>query len=363
MVEPEKYRFDDALSGKFIGDIDAICIALINAGSLQFSQVDASLSSPLLRWLGFRLRAIEPRKREIIYSRAFPRVLPAQAVPALEEIKRRIRVGDDISGYQSDKAYKNDVSNRRKKYRTDLMWANWGIHHLHLSLLEMPDELGFKPRADYLLFCIFDDETVVFLDVRAHREAYVFCNTEIVKNLIETCPDYAARFELIGLLPSRESYSAEETKTLWRVGMSTPIEVNGKVYMGTGGGITNAATPLRVMHCASEVKRCVRNLAEAVARPDEAVARPDEAVQTHVRGLSIHEPQFELALTEKGIVIYEAQSTVAWCKPSSASGVKNGANALAELNQHVLPDWLLWRVFRTFPESKVSLVLPGESQQ
>lgn len=321
---------------RFIKDLDDICASLIKAGSIRFNGSDPSLSSPLMRWLDFRLRMIEPRKRVIAYSRDFPRVLPAQAIPALEEIKRRIRVGEDIGSYQSARLLAHDVSGKKKKNRTDFMWANWGIHHLHLSLIDTPGSSGFKPRADYLLFCVFDNETAAFLDIRRHDETDVFSNPDIVENLIKTFPDYAAQFELNGVLPGNERYSSAELKRLWRAGISTPMEVNGKVYMGPGGGVSTAATSTRATGIAIRIRALVRELADAVMAPDGSI-------QEHVRSLGVLKPQFELALTEKGIVIYEAGSTFAWCKPREDCAMKTDMNALAELNQRLLPDWLVRR--------------------
>lgn len=50
--------------------------------------------------------------------------------------------------------------------RTDLLWADWGIHHFHLTKSENLDENGFCKRSDFLLFAIVRNDCVYFLDVK-----------------------------------------------------------------------------------------------------------------------------------------------------------------------------------------------------
>ena len=121
---------ETALADKFQRNIDDIATNLIGAFSLKFKQEVGNLSNPLLRWLDFRYRYIDPMPRPVVYSNKFPKQnLPKSARQGLKHIRRLIEKGKDINPYQGrGLMLRNDISGEKKDARTDLLWADWGTH-------------------------------------------------------------------------------------------------------------------------------------------------------------------------------------------------------------------------------------------
>src|ERR1019366_7293563 len=137
-------------------DIDRIVNELIDDYGLRYEQEVANLSDPLLRGLDFVLRYIRPVPRTILVSNKFPKQLDAGTERALHRLEQLIQEGGDINPYQSKGLIlHNDTSGSKRQQRTDLLWADWGIHHLHLDDTPIPNGSYFSDRnSDWLLFCM-----------------------------------------------------------------------------------------------------------------------------------------------------------------------------------------------------------------
>jgi hypothetical protein len=132
----------------FIQDAESIAKTLIELFSLKYSEETPELANPILRWLDFRLRYIDPLPREVVFSRRFSeRNLSAESNAALKIIVDLIRSGGDINPYQGrGLILRHDTSGDKKDSRTDLLWADWRIHHLHLSPKPIPSDRYFLIR-------------------------------------------------------------------------------------------------------------------------------------------------------------------------------------------------------------------------
>jgi hypothetical protein len=148
----------DDLRIRFCNELDEICELFISSFGLSHSKEEANLSSPLFRWMDFRLRYIDPIPRKIIYSDKFSKKLPPHIQRALGGLEVKIRMGEDINPYQSKGIISNDVSAKKKANRTDRLWADWKIHHLHLTENEPPIGEYFVPRSGWQLFAIIEGE-------------------------------------------------------------------------------------------------------------------------------------------------------------------------------------------------------------
>src|ERR1700760_4942015 len=112
---------------------DKIAKQLIAGFGLTHDEAVEHLSRPLLRWFDFRLRIIDPHPRAILFSDRFPNQLNEPYSTAFQELVRAILNGKDVNGFQSKGIVRGDSSSRTRSNRTDLLWADWGIHHLHIS--------------------------------------------------------------------------------------------------------------------------------------------------------------------------------------------------------------------------------------
>jgi len=178
MNSPSEHELDS----EFQRNIDSIATSLIEVFSLKFKQDIPNLSSPLLRWLDFRFRYIDPQPRQIVFSYKFPnRKLPIDTKKALKKLERLIKQGQDINPNQGrGLILRNDISGERKEARTDLLWAYWGIHHFHLSNAPIPADQYFSRSADYLLFCLVGGNLIAFIDVLRHPDKEGFANPELI---------------------------------------------------------------------------------------------------------------------------------------------------------------------------------------
>lgn len=60
---------------------------------------------------------------------------------------------------------RSDSSGKNRNERSDLLWADWGIHHLHVAEKQTDNAAYFSARADYLLFVMFGRDVALFVDV------------------------------------------------------------------------------------------------------------------------------------------------------------------------------------------------------
>jgi len=215
---------ENDLNAEFQKNIDSIAAELIGTFSLKFKQEVPHLSNPLLRWLDFRFRYIDPQPRQIVFSRKFPkRKLPASTKAALKKISMLITSGIDINPYQGrGLTLRNDFSGERRETRTDLLWADWGIHHFHLSNEPIPTEQYFSRPADYLAFCLVGGNVVAFIDILPHPNKEGFANPELIQTVASSWPEYMKQFRLNGIDPGHE-HTQSEIKTLRTAGLTPGI--------------------------------------------------------------------------------------------------------------------------------------------
>ena len=324
------------LSHTFIDDLDGIATNFIETFGLKHTAQVSHLSEPLFRWLDFRLRYIDHRPREVIYSNQFPKKMNEAAEKSFQYIIRKIQNGEDINPYQGKGLIiHHDTSGNRRQNRTDLLWAEWGIIHLHLCDKPIPSGQYFSERSKWLLFALVGTDYFATIDIRDHNEINLFENNELIEILGQTWPELLEPYELKSVLSPTVSPSPVERKMLRKSGLSGFITIGAKTYMGPGMGITNASTSNRVSISATNVRRYAKELARVVSDFDSEF-------QVDVRAEKITSPKFNLCITPLGMAVYETNLDKAWLLPKK---VPNSTfNYIADLNDLVAPDWAVKRV-------------------
>lgn len=311
---------------RFDNELTAIAANLVRAFRLRHSKRTPHLSDPLLRWLDFADRYIPARPRHVLLSSQFPKALPDHVAQNLRTLVQRLEDGADINSHQGSGLTKHsDMSAPNGHRRTDLLWADWGIHHLHIS---PPTDEGYAARSGWLLFCRFEADQVALLDVKRHGKSESFTALSLVEQLVKDWPDYMEQFRLPGLLPGAP-LTDQQVHELRRAGVHAPVQFAGACYIGPGLGITSAATATRVTIAADRIRVAVRRLADAVLDPQSQFAL--EAVKDQVA-----DPVYNLDLTERGLVVYESSSTTEFTLPRDRS-----AGDLARMHVDLIPDWCL----------------------
>ena len=322
---------ESQLVSSFSADIDKMVTEFINDYGLKYEEEEKGLASPLLRWLDFVARYIEPRPRQIVLSNNFPKKLDPTAEQAIHQLESAIKQGADINPYQSKGLIlHNDTSGKKRQQRTDLLWADWGIHHLHLTTNPVDPKSYFSDRSEWLLFCIVGFDHIGFVDVRNHNEQDLFSDSDLILSIIDSWPEVMEKYKLNGVSPASPLPTASEMSQLRKAGITTYVQANGSIYMGPGRGITTASTAARISLLEIDIKRYLRELAKMVL--DES---GEFSIDAKTAG--INKPDFRLAATVRGLAVYESFQNKAYILPRISNVGRN--SFLAQLHELVLPEW------------------------
>lgn len=337
-VQDTKIRFHQS-----VNKISADLIALYQ---LQFKAEVPHLSDPLARWLDFRLRYVDPVPRQVLVAKHLTTHLPRAVEAGLSVLTEKLTKGLDVNSYQSKGLIQfNDSSGKKRAKRTDLLWASWGVTHLHITDLPVPAGEYFSPRRssdgdEMLLFCFFTHDAVLFIDVADHKQEGLFEDQRLMQILHDNWPQYLERFKLHGLLPSRQPFSNTECKAIWKSGGTTSLQFDGQVFMGPGMGLTNASTSLRVRQAMSELRWWAGSFAEFACDPEEPVV-------VAVRKFGIDDPEFDLCMTPHGLAVAEQSGRVAMTFPR---GKADQISIICERMENLLfPNWALEKVLAVYP--------------
>jgi len=322
-------NIENRVARGFLLNLDTIATDLVHSFGLKHEKRTENLNDPLLRWLDFRLRYVDPKPRKVLLSNKFPKKMSEDVNRALTHVIHLIERGENINPYQGKGlVLHHDISGTKRQKRTDLLWADWGIIHLHLT--EIP--------ICWLLFGIPADDFFAVIDIRSHGEDDVFSNPELMEIMVKSWPQMMERRELKGVISPSESdvFDSKEHKRLRQSGVSALIAIGRKVYVPPGMGVTTASTPVRVTLAMDAARKYVRDLASLVCISDGEF-------QAEVRARGIEEPCFTLCMTPRGMAVYELHLDKAWLLPRKKAGYES--NYLADLQGLVAPEWARERLF------------------
>lgn len=319
----------EELKEQLLIDVESIATQLNEGFGLSHKRQSAAQPA-LVRWMDFRLRWIDPRPRVVHLSNRFPKTLDNSTGGALRALTEAIRNGDDVNPFQSKGLLRTDSSSTRRPDRTDLLWADWGIHYLHVT--EKRGKEGyFSARSDYLLFVWFGNDYALLLDLLPHSgDALRFSREEIIRIVAQNWPEVLAPFELPGRSLER-SATDEERHMLRRAGVDSLLSLEGKLYFSPGYGVTSASTPGKVTHHVFRLRQNVHAIADYILEPSGQFL-------TMVPEASRSSSHFSLQLTRAGIVIYEKQTDHGWTFPVAKMDGPN--TVFQELSDALAPPWV-----------------------
>lgn len=314
---------------KFASDLDRITTQLIASYGLKFNQNISNLSEPLLRWVDFRLRLIEPKPRKIVFSNKLPiKNLSVQVNTGLAKLEKAIKSGKDINPYQSKGLIKfNDTSGKSNAKRTDLLFADWNIHHLHITDKAIVKDEYFSARDctngdGKLLFCLILDDVVGYIDIKDHSDNDLFSDKSIIETAIKSWPEYYDKFLVNGILPSGKQFTNSEIGSLRNNGINVLLEVENKIY--SLGGITSASTHTKATFYVDKISSWIDDVADFV---DDS----NGECQSYLKFNDITMPVFSLELTPKGICVFEETTNTAFNFPKSNNN----------FFEFIFPSWML----------------------
>jgi hypothetical protein len=148
-----------------------------------------------------------------------------------------IEAGSDLTPHLSRgvaTAYEPD-GDRKKVWRRsdrDLLIAEWGVHHLHLS--STVESHGFVERADDLLFAMFTPTDAYLIGIYPHGSWGL---TEMLEIVVRNWPDDGLMLSSNFVIGLAQKWTDEERLQLRKAGISSAmIELDGKVWAPTALG-------------------------------------------------------------------------------------------------------------------------------
>jgi len=321
---------------QFQADIEELAHDLVRAYGLTFTATGQTADDKVLyRWMDYRLRHIATQPREVKKSSRFPVPnLPAEIKQALSEIEARFANGEDVNPYLSKTTIGNDISSSKSQRRTDGLWADWRIHHIHLTTAPVAPGQRFSARSDWLLFVMVYDDTVAFIDVRSHNESDLWTQDDLLKTFIDSWPEQAEPYRINGMRVVSGPKSSNDIKLLRNAGVTVPVEHKGEHYFGLGGGVTSAVTSTAVSMACIEVMRSSRHLALWLDAPDNPI-------RLDFNQLGVANPEFCLAVEpSSGLVIAErSKADRPWAlREFDAQG---RTTSFGTLQHRLLPAWAI----------------------
>ena len=222
----------------FIDEIDTDLRRLVEQDFGLLSS-DPLTDRQVLDWLHYRARLIPFRPRQVKVSQ---QVLAQMATyPAIGRLKALFMSGGDVSPWLSDR-----VRKRKDDPFADLMFNDWQVSHFHLgNVFVAQDKVGPRPKGEMLLFVLVKADHATFLDVHQHG---AWTTQQILHVLLQTNPKDMP--ELKGVLGTQSGgYTDDELLLLRKSGMTAPIQLDGKVFVPPGFGVSTSghATPIYVL--------------------------------------------------------------------------------------------------------------------
>jgi hypothetical protein len=260
----------------------------------------------LVRYINWQNRLISASPRKVLQSSNFVENPLAQArSQTIRKITKDIERGDDLTKYLSRGvrvgfSLPRDPGKKELHRRgdLDLLLNDWGIHHLHISTTVEAD--GFVERDGPLIFAAFTEQAAYLIDVMNHRE---WTNDHLIRVIVGSWPNAGLAFELKGILPSEQTYTAEERAKLRRVGLASFVNIDGRAFMPSAG-ISTAGTSTRASMTAMNILRALKKF------EDEVKANPAGVMNfIHKNGGKVQgDPAFEFSLFKQGFGVVETTS-------------------------------------------------------
>lgn len=289
----------------FRADLERIANGFIEAFGLAFADADPNLSYSPYRWLEFvLLRYVPPTPRRVFLSRGFWRraaEAPEEVRSAMDNFAQLVRRGEDVNAYQGRGLTAHDISSgTRQNPRTDLLLADFGIHHFHVT--DDPVAPGaYSRRSDWLLFAVVCADALLCIDVKRHPKGVGWAQKDVLETAVQNWPGAFAEREVKGVTGGE--WSDADITRMRTYGVNTAHRIGSRVYGALNGGLTSAGTPMRVHWMAD----CIQLEIEGLARQ---FADQNNATVQLCRDRGVLEPEFHIVFTPEGIAVAEQTTLI-----------------------------------------------------
>lgn len=154
--------------------------------------------------------------------------LDSDRYEAIQMLRREVESGESLiprMTHQIMRQFNDDFLN------------DWGIHHFHLGLSK--DLKGFYERGSILAYAYIDERYFDLIRVGEHGygDTTPWNDLSILRDLRNARPDVMRLYELGGIQLTMK-LTGSDHNSLRGSGITTLIELDDKVYMSPGGGLT-----------------------------------------------------------------------------------------------------------------------------
>jgi hypothetical protein len=244
----------------------------------------------LLDWLHFRARSIPQQPRAVIIS---PEVEQQMGkYPAIAKIRNEISQGKDLGPWLSD-----SVRTKASDPLADMMFNDWQIIHFHLGTIFVgPNKVR---RTRDVLFAFVAPDHAVLLDVKPHGRGTraPWAMQDLLRVLLRVNPSDMTRTQFKGALGlaggPRTDY---EILKLRQSGVNSPIEIDGRVFLAPGLGVSSSKHSTRLVRAIQNVMRQIAHTREMLhgnSIPSHLLRRISSDIGVPVRlGIKMNAEQF-----------------------------------------------------------------------
>lgn len=295
----------------FKKDVREQVINILKENNINFNE-KSSTCELLINYLNALNKRISTNKRKVLFSDNIQEIINSsnlnkKYIDAIFTFKNNFENGIDMNGHLSTNIYYSELSLKKKNkiYRQsrDYLLDDWGIYHIHLNEKEAKNENEMHGnRSEYLLFVKVTIDKVYFIDILNHNEKNVFAKQELLKVLDRNWPFLLEKYRLHGI-NACTSYTDEEINKRRKNGEYILYNINGKVYMPIGGGLTSAGTNVSHTNTADNILQDIEIIESYIK--DNYISIQKEVED--ITGIKVPNRflKFKMFLEDRGYVVEE----------------------------------------------------------
>lgn len=171
----------------------------------------------------------------------------------------KIEKGKPLLSYQSRLLKNTDYD--------DGLLMDWGVQHLHLG--DSIESDGFVKRTKELLFIKFTQDSAYVLGIFEHNEWSTLSILEIIH---ENWPETIDHHKVRNIVDISHCPDEETIQSFRKIGLNSAVKLkDNTVYMGPGGGITTAGTPMEVTHNVLHLRRTFSHAYNHIVKEFDAI--------------------------------------------------------------------------------------------
>lgn len=282
-------RVDKLLENKIMHDIAEHMKSVMVSRKITFRH-DADDANIILAYMNVLGKRIYPKPRKVIFSNELKNKIKEasfiqndedttrnqsqQTINLITHFKTLFENGQDVNNHLSTQIFSSK--------RQDILFNTWNIKHIHLNEIEAGSKNAMKKnRADFLLFCIVENEFVYFLDVRYHPNSDEFSSYSFLQIAFNNGWMEKLGFSEIGAeyIPYSMEPKVTDDKTLYNLynsNINLAFDFQGHGFIGIATGVTGSGDKIENVHVLNQFRKQIRKIPFTLADYDGFIPSSQE---------------------------------------------------------------------------------------